>query len=66
MTESSYTYYDGTALRSKEEGVSEEANAAKVLDAKLINLGFETKEVPYSKETFMTHGDTHEHENESI
>ena len=49
MTESSYSYYDGTVLRSKEEGASEEENAAKVLGAKLINLGFETKEVPYSR-----------------
>ena len=51
MTESSYSYYDGTVLRTKEEGVSEEENAAKILDAKLINLGFETKEVPYSRES---------------
>ena len=51
MTESSYSYYDGTVLRSKEEGVSEEENAAKVLGAKLINLGFETKTVPYSRES---------------
>ncbi len=51
MAESSYTYYDGTVLRSKEEGVLEEEIAAKVLDAKLINLGFETKNVPYSRES---------------
>lgn len=51
MAESSYTYYDGRVLRSKEEGVLEEENAAKVLGAKLINLGFETKKVPYSQES---------------
>ena len=51
MTESSYTYYDGRVLRTQEEGETEEVDAAKVLGAKLINLGFETKNVPYSKET---------------
>ena len=49
MAESSYTYYDGRILRTREEGKNEEENAAKVLGAKLINLGFETKEVPYSR-----------------
>jgi len=52
MAESSYTYYDGRVLRSKEEGQIEEENAAKILSAKkLINLEFKTKEVPYSAET---------------
>jgi LmbE family N-acetylglucosaminyl deacetylase len=51
MSESSYTYYDGRVLRTKKEGVMEEENAAKVLGAKLINLGFKTKEVPYSGES---------------
>ena len=51
MTESSYTYYDGTVLRTVEEGVAEEKGAADVMGAKLINLGFETKEVPYSAES---------------
>ena len=52
MAESSYTYYDGTVLRSKEEGEIEERNAARILGAKeLINLGFKTKEVPYSVES---------------
>lgn len=51
MAESSYTYYDGKVLRTKREGVLEEQNATKVLGVKLINLGFETKTVPYSKET---------------
>ena len=51
MTESSYTYYDGRVLRTQEEGETEEVDAAKVLGAKLINLGFETKNVPYSKES---------------
>lgn len=51
MTETSYTYYDGTVLRAKEEGVLEEENAANVLGATLIKLEFETKKVPYSGET---------------
>ena len=51
MAESSYTHYDGRVLRSKEEGKIEEENAAKILGAKLINLGFKTKEVPYSAES---------------
>jgi LmbE family N-acetylglucosaminyl deacetylase len=51
MAESSYTYYDGKVLRTKEEGVLEEESAAKILGAKLINLGFKTKEVPYSAES---------------
>jgi len=51
MAESSYTYYDGRVLRTKEEGEIEEKNAAKILGAKLINLGFETKKVPYSAES---------------
>jgi len=51
MAESSYTYYDGRVFRTKEEGEIEERNAAKVLGAKLINLGFKTKEVPYSRES---------------
>lgn len=52
MAESSYTYYDGTILRTKEEGVLEEEIAAKILGVeKLINLGFKTKEVPYSAES---------------
>jgi LmbE family N-acetylglucosaminyl deacetylase len=55
MAESSYTFYDGRILRSKDEGILEEENAAKVLGAReLINLGFKTKEVPYSKETVET------------
>ena len=51
MAESSYAYYDGTVLRTLEEGETEEKNAVKVLGAKLINLGFETKSVPYSQES---------------
>ena len=51
MTESSYSYYDGTVLRTVEEGVAEEQGAADVLGAKLINLEFETKKVPYSAES---------------
>lgn len=48
MAESSYTFYDGTVLRTIEEGKKEEEKAAKVLGAKLINLEFKSKEVPYS------------------
>ncbi len=51
MAESSYTYYDGTVLRTVEEGGEEEKYAADVLGTKLINLGFETKKVPYSAES---------------
>ena len=51
MAESSYTDYNGKVLRSIEEGVNEEENAAKVIGAKLINLGFKTKSVPYSSES---------------
>ena len=51
MAESSYTYYDGKVLRSQEEGKLEEENAAKILGTRLINLGFKTKEVPYSVES---------------
>jgi LmbE family N-acetylglucosaminyl deacetylase len=51
MAESYYTHYDGRVLRTKEEGQSEEENAAKVLGATLINLGLETKKVSYSAET---------------
>lgn len=51
MAESSYTNYDGKVLRSLEEGNSEEENAAKLLNAELINLNFKTKNVPYSQES---------------
>ncbi len=51
MTKSFYAYYDGTILRTKDEGEIEEQESANVLGAKLINLGFETKDVPYSGET---------------
>jgi len=48
MAESSYTYHDGTVLRTVDESKIEEKSAAKVLGARLINLGFENKSVPYS------------------
>lgn len=51
MSESSYSNYDGTVLRSSEEARNEEQNATEVLGVKLINLGFETKSVPYSSES---------------
>jgi len=47
-----YTHYNGRVFRTEEEGKMEEANAAKVLGAKkVINLGFENKNVPYSRES---------------
>ena len=51
MTESSYNNYDGKVLRTKEEGEIEEKKSASILGAKLINLGFKTKDVPYSAES---------------
>ena len=52
MAESFYTSYDGKVLRSKEEGAIEEKKAAEILGVKKsINLGFETKSIPYSVET---------------
>jgi len=49
MTKSFYTNYDGTVLRTKDEGDVEETEGAKILGGKLINLEFDTKEVPFSK-----------------
>lgn len=47
----SYAYYDGRVLRSKEEGRKEMECGAKILGCKkLITLGFENKNVPYSAE----------------
>lgn len=54
MAESSYTYYDGTVLRTAGESKVEEKSAAKILGAKLINLGFENKNVPYSAKSVET------------
>jgi LmbE family N-acetylglucosaminyl deacetylase len=51
MTSSFYTNYDGQILRNKTEGDFEEKEGASILGGKLINLGFETKEVPYSSKT---------------
>ena len=51
MTESFFTNYDGKILRTREEGKVEEESSAKILGAELINLGFKTKEVPYSGES---------------
>jgi len=44
-------HYSGKVIRSEEEGATESLNAAKVMGAKLINLGFKDKNVPYSQET---------------
>ena len=51
MAESSYTSYDGNVLRSKDEALLEEKRGAGILGAKLINLGFKNKDVPYSSES---------------
>lgn len=51
MTDSYFTNYDGTVLREKEKGNAEEKEGARVLGAKLINLRFETKKVPFSYES---------------
>lgn len=50
IAESYYTNYDGTILRKIEDGVEEEKEAARVLGAEIINLGYKTKKVPYSSE----------------
>lgn len=46
-----YTNYMGEILRTADGGRMEELNGAKVLGAKLINLGFVSKKVPYSDES---------------
>ena len=51
MSKSSYTSYNGKVLREEEEGKKEESDSAKLLGAKLINLNFETKKIPYEKES---------------
>jgi len=51
MTTPEYTSYDGTVLRRREDGEKETINGAKVLGAKLVQLDFETKKLPYSGET---------------
>lgn len=51
MAEPFFTNYDGKVLRPKDVGESEEENAALVLGAKLINLGFKDNRVMYSVET---------------
>ncbi|WP_167879520.1 PIG-L deacetylase family protein [Methanococcoides sp. NM1] len=51
MAESSYSSYDGSILRSRDEAISEGKRGADILGAKLINLGFKNKDVPYSSES---------------
>lgn len=51
MAEPFFTNYDGTVLRPKDVGKSEEKSAAEVLGAKVINLGFKDNSVMYSVET---------------
>ena len=48
MTTPAYMSYDGRVLRYQEEGERETMNGAKVLGAKLIQLDFEKKNLPYS------------------
>lgn len=51
MAESYWTNYDGTVFRKKEEGEIEEQEGARIMGGKLINLGYETKKVPFSNES---------------
>lgn len=51
MGKSYFTNYDGTILRKKEDGDIEEAEGARILGGKLINLEFDTKNVPFSQES---------------
>jgi len=51
MTTSTYSNYDGRVLRTQKEGEKETINGAKVLGAKLVQLDFETKNLPYSGES---------------
>ncbi|WP_340817871.1 PIG-L family deacetylase [Methanolobus sp. WCC4] len=44
-------HYSGKSIRSKDEGHTESKNAVDIMGAKLINLGFKDKNVPYSQET---------------
>jgi LmbE family N-acetylglucosaminyl deacetylase len=44
-------HYTGKSIRSKDEGHVESENAVDLMGAKLINLGFKDKNVPYSQET---------------
>lgn len=50
MTNPFYTNYNGKILRTVEDDI-EVQNGAMVLGGKLINLGFESKKVPYSAES---------------
>lgn len=51
MIEPVSNHYSGRIIRSEDEGKIEGMNAAKVLGAKLINLGFKDKYIPYSGDT---------------
>ena len=51
MAESSYTDYSGKVLRTSQESINEENNAAKIFGAQIFNLGFTNKNVPYSQES---------------
>jgi LmbE family N-acetylglucosaminyl deacetylase len=51
MTKSFYNYYDGTVMRTQEEGEIEEQESAKVLGAKLINEVIDKYEI----EVIYTH-----------
>lgn len=51
MTTPEYTNYDGKVLREKAEGAIETIEGVKQLGAKLVQLEFQTKNVPYSGES---------------
>lgn len=51
MIEPVSNHYSGRIIRSEDEGKIEGMNAAKILGAKLINLGFKDKYIPYSGDT---------------
>ncbi len=51
MAKSYYKNYDGKILREIEDGDLEEKEGARILGGKLINLGFDTKDVPFSYES---------------
>ena len=51
MTTPEYTNYDGTVLRGRAEGEIETVDGAKIMGAKLVQLDFDTKNVPYNGES---------------
>ncbi len=52
LSHSAYTNYDGKVLRTKEQALKEGKEAAAILGVSDLNvLDFDTKEVPYSKDS---------------